>query len=82
MCYQGLNLKSLQSVGWGLNEGIIMIELRLYKEKAGQYFDGILHESTCYKDAILQYRTMTNIQEIGLQEPIWSEWVDVPEVYA
>ena len=28
----------------------------------------------------LQYRTMTNIMEIGIQEPIWSEWIDVPTV--
>ena len=29
---------------------------------------------------VLQYRTMQNLMEIGLQEPIWSEWMDVPEV--
>jgi len=58
-----------------------MFELRLYKEKAGEYFDGILYNCAGYKDAVLQYRIMTNIQEIGLQEPIWSEWEDVPTVY-
>ena len=28
----------------------------------------------------LQYRTMSNLPEIGLQEPIWSEWEDVETV--
>jgi hypothetical protein len=58
-----------------------MFELRLYKEKGGQYFDGALHGCAGYKDAILQYRSMENIQELGIQEPIWSEWQDVPTVY-
>lgn len=27
---------------------------------------------------ILQYRQMSNIEEIGIQPPIWTEWEDVP----
>jgi len=27
---------------------------------------------------VLQYRERVNIMEIGMQEPIWSEWKDVP----
>ena len=29
---------------------------------------------------VLQFRQMTNIEEVGIQEPIWSEWQDVPVV--
>ena len=29
---------------------------------------------------VLQYRAMTNIEEIGIQPPIWSEWRDIPTV--
>ena len=29
---------------------------------------------------VLQYRIMTNIEEIGIQPPIWSDWIDVPTV--
>ena len=27
---------------------------------------------------VLQYRRMENLFELGLQEPIWSAWFDVP----
>jgi len=26
----------------------------------------------------LQFRTMINFEEIGLQDPVWSEWENVP----
>lgn len=26
---------------------------------------------------VLQQRTMINVEEIGIQEPLWSEWEDV-----
>jgi len=26
----------------------------------------------------LQYRVRVNVLEVGLQEPIWSGWIDVP----
>ena len=29
----------------------------------------------------LQYRTITNPLEIGLQKPIWSDWIDVEDVH-
>ena len=34
-----------------------------------------------YKPTILQFRQMVNVLELGIQEPIWSEWEDVPNVY-
>lgn len=27
---------------------------------------------------VLECRTMKNIQELGIQEPIWGDWVQVP----
>ncbi len=30
---------------------------------------------------VLQYRTQTNLYEIGLQPANWTEWQDVPEVW-
>jgi len=30
----------------------------------------------------LQFRTMVNFEEIGLQNPIWSEWENVPNHFA
>ena len=30
------------------------------------------------KEKVLQFRQMSNIEEIGIQEPIWTEWEDVP----
>lgn len=59
-----------------------MIELRWHKELAGEYFDGIMKGSKVYKDKALQYRTMANPAEIGVQEPIWSEWEEVPLVWS
>ena len=44
-----------------------MIEIRWQKETRQ-------HRST------LQYRIMENPQEIGIQDPIWSEWGNVPTV--
>ena len=58
-----------------------MIELRWKIEEWEEYTDMSSHPIKHTEKPVLQYRTMTNIEEIGLQEPIWSEWTDVPEVY-
>ncbi len=53
-----------------------MYELR-WKQKLGNPDKG----SVMVGDRIsqtLQYRVMTNIEEVGIQEPIWSEWENVP----
>lgn len=42
-----------------------MIELRWYYKR-----DQLSHK--------LQFRTMVNFEEIGIQDPIWSEWENVP----
>ena len=26
----------------------------------------------------LQYRSRRNVAEIGIQEPLWTDWIDVP----
>jgi len=31
-------------------------------------------------EPVLQFRTITNVFEFGLQDPIWSEWINVPTV--
>lgn len=31
---------------------------------------------------VLEFRTIVNFQEIGLQDPIWSEWEEVPKHFA
>jgi hypothetical protein len=58
-----------------------VIQVRWKKEKIGYYSDGALDGSSAYTDKVLQYRVMENVQEIGLQPPIWSEWEDVPTEY-
>lgn len=52
------------------------IQLR-WKKSNGQYSNqSILN---IYGDkVILQYREILNPLEIGLHEPIWSDWTDVP----
>ena len=57
-----------------------MIELRWKVEKWEQMTEigaDILH----VEKPVLQVRLMSNIEEIGLQPPIWSEWEDVPTEY-
>jgi len=56
-----------------------MIQLRFKVDKWTEYdeFSAIHHT----EKPVLQYRQMQNISEIGIQEPIWSEWQDVPTVY-
>ncbi len=60
-----------------------MIELRWFKPK--QYFvqedvGGELFGEWVDPPPVLQNRQMQNPEEIGLHEPIWSEWQDVPTV--
>ncbi len=55
------------------------MELRWKVEAWTEYQDGMsLHH---VEDPVLQYRRAKNSIEIGLQEPIWSDWVDVPTEY-
>lgn len=57
----------------------MMTELRLFVDEWDCYADGMITKKV--SDPVLQYRQMQNISEIGIQEPIWSEWQDVPTVY-
>lgn len=52
-----------------------MIELRWLErvEKA----EGLGYERMAIR-TVLQFRQMSNIEEIGIQPPIWAEWQDVP----
>ena len=34
-------------------------------------------EYSC-REKVLEYRYMENITEIGIKEPIWSDWLEVP----
>lgn len=54
-----------------------MIELRwlVKREPLGKDWQASYKTSR-----VLQYRTMENTMEIGIQPPIWSEWRDVEEV--
>ena len=55
-----------------------MFELRWYSEEWIEYPEGSpVHKSD---EPILQYRYRINIEEVGLQPPIWSEWCNVPFV--
>ena len=55
-----------------------MIEMRWLETETGRRMEGeSLHIS--FKRT-LQYRYATNVFELGLQHPIWSEWIDVPTV--
>ena len=40
-----------------------------------------LHKIGSKEPPRLQYRQMENILELGIQEPIWSDWFDIPEIY-
>ena len=35
-------------------------------------------ESQPNVEKVLQFRQMSNIEELGIQAPIWTEWEDVP----
>ncbi len=54
-----------------------MFELRWYVETWIEY-DENRTPRVKTTDPELQYRAAENPQEIGLQEPIWSEWEPVP----
>lgn len=32
------------------------------------------------REKVLQYCIQTNLHELGLQPPIWSDWIDVPVI--
>ena len=55
-----------------------MIELRYLKTK----IETLIANDTYVLgfDNVLQFRTMQNIEEIGIYTPIWSKWQDVPVV--
>ena len=55
-----------------------MIELRWYVKEISEPIAGAF---VTVEHKILQSRYMANPEEIGLQEPIWSDWVEVPIVY-
>lgn len=39
------------------------------------------HGRNCFRMVkVLQFRQMSNIEEVGIQQPIWTEWEDVPTV--
>ena len=64
-----------------------MIEIRWLKRKTGRKIRVPDNSTLAYRfklvdevERVLQVRAMLNIEEIGIQDPIWSEWQDVPEV--
>jgi len=58
-----------------------MIELRQLEFERMQFDD--VGNPIGYKNLTkMQYREMQNPIEIGIQDPIWSEWLDVPTVRA
>ena len=77
MYYQGLNLKGLERASKGLNEGIIMIELRWKIEEWEEYRDGLPFSVKHKEKPVLQFR----VEEGPRGERWWGEWTDVPEVY-
>ena len=77
MYYQGLNLKSLERASKGLNEDIIMIELRWKIEEWEEYTDMSSHPIKHTEKPVLQFR----VEEGPRGERWWGEWIDVPEVY-
>lgn len=42
-----------------------------YKEKGA-----VKHSSNIWR--VLQYSVMDNPHELGIQDPVWSDWIDVP----
>lgn len=56
-----------------------MIEMRwLIIDTEDAAYNGFANKPA--PERVLQYRQQTNMDEWGLQEPIWSDWIDVPEV--
>ena len=53
-----------------------MFELRWLTESWTSYEDGFIAKRS--GDKKLQYRIIENPLEAGLQDPIWSDWIDVP----
>ncbi len=53
-----------------------MIELRWVKLEGPSAEPGKVFFDAGF--AKLQYRKVTNLEEISLQPPIWSDWQDVP----
>ena len=58
------------------------MELRWYIEEWVEYRDGLRTGVKHTEKPVLQFRTIENPFEIGLQSPIWSEWQEVPTVYS
>ena len=59
-----------------------MFELRWLSEKINVPLDKRVYGPNIAKEETvrtLQFRQMSNIEEIGVQPPIWTEWEDVPE---
>ena len=62
-----------------------MIELRWVEREivsGGTAHNGTIIEIFKTKVKVLQYRIRQNMDELGLQKPIWSAWQDVPTVSA
>ena len=56
-----------------------MVRLRWVKQGWQEYFDGVAYGDVQYhKEKVLEYSYMENITEIGIKEPIWSDWLEVP----
>jgi hypothetical protein len=55
-----------------------MIELRWFVEK--EINISMNGSFTSPINRTLQYRVMENLLELGMQPPIWSEWMDVTTV--
>lgn len=56
------------------------MELRWYTEHHEEWSESASSYVPISSEKVLQYRTMINLMEIGLQEPMWSEWKDVEDV--
>lgn len=53
-----------------------MLELRWKVENWTEYRDGL--EIPYTEEPVLQYRKLTNPLELGLNQPIFTDWMDVP----
>ena len=58
-----------------------MFKFRYKVETWEEYQDGINTYVKRIEEPVLQVRTMVNVAGFGIQEPIWSEWEDVPTEY-
>lgn len=57
-----------------------MIELRWVYGNRNMIVESVQDGRTFEREKVLQYRVITNGEEIGLHEPIYSDWQDVPVV--